>query len=117
MVKSGDYNSQGTRFSPTTEGEAKARAFLAERLNDSKVEVYSINVAPEMRNASVSFMPSIKFSAPENLPNGKVWRGENGYAIIQKEGGKFRVHSPIGLIGIAASYEAAEKMANKRNTK
>ena len=117
MVKSGDYNSQGTRFSPTTEGEAKARAFLAERLNDSKVEVYSINVAPEMRNASVSFMPSIKFSAAENLPNGKVWRGENGYAIMQKEGGKFRVHSPIGLIGIAASYEAAEKMASKRNNK
>ena len=63
------------------------------------------------------FMPSIKFSAPENLPNGKVWRGENGYAIMQKEGGKFRVHSPIGLIGIASSYEAAEKMANKRNNK
>ena len=65
----------------------------------------------------VSFQPAMQFSAPENLPNGKVWRGENGYAIIQKEGGKFRVHSPIGLIGIAASYEAAEKMANKRNTK
>ena len=62
-------------------------------------------------------MPAIKFSAPENLPNGKVWRGENGYAIMQKEGGKFRVHSPIGLIGIASSYEAAEKMANKRNNK
>jgi hypothetical protein len=59
MVKSGDYNSQGTRFSPTTEGDAAARAFLAERLNDSKVEFYSINVAPEMRNASVSFMPSV----------------------------------------------------------
>jgi len=65
----------------------------------------------------VSFQPSMQFSAPENLPNGKVWRGENGYAIIQKEGGKFRVHSPIGLIGIAASYEAAEKMASKRNNK
>jgi len=117
MVKNADYNSQGTRFSPTTEGEAKARAFLAERLNDSNAEVHSINITPEMRNASVSFMPAIKFSAPENLPNGKVWRGENGYAIIQKEGGKFRVHSPIGLIGIASSYEAAEKMASKRNNK
>ena len=65
----------------------------------------------------IRFMPAMQFSAPESLPNGKVWRGESGYAIIQKEGGKFRVHSPIGLIGIAASYEAAEKMANKRNTK
>ena len=79
--------------------------------------VHAINVTPEMRNASVSFMPSMQFSAAENLPNGKVWRGENGYAIMQKEGGKFRVHSPIGLIGIAASYEAAEKMASKRNNK
>jgi hypothetical protein len=59
----------------------------------------------------------MQFSAAENLPNGKVWRGENGYAIMQKEGGKFRVHSPIGLIGIASSYEAAEKMASKRNNK
>ena len=65
----------------------------------------------------IRFMPSIKFSAPENLPNGKVWRGENGYAIIQKEGGKFRVHSPIGLIGIASTYEDATKMASKRNKK
>lgn len=65
----------------------------------------------------IRFMPSMQFSAAENLPNGKVWRGESGYAIMQKEGGKFRVHSPIGLIGIAASYEAAEKMASKRNNK
>ena len=114
MVKSDDYNSQGTRFSPTTEGEAAARAFLAERLNDSKVEVYSINVAPEMRNASVSFMPSVKFSAPENLPNGKVWRGQSGFSIIQKDGGNFRVYSPLGLIGVASSYEKAERLANKR---
>lgn len=65
----------------------------------------------------VKFMPAMQFSAAENLPNGKIWRGENGYAIMQKEGGKFRVHSPIGLIGVAASYEAAEKMANKRNAR
>jgi len=84
---------------------------------DRSEQVNSINVTPEMRNASVSFMPAMQFSAPENLPNGKVWRGDNGYAIMQKEGGKFRVHSPIGLIGIASSYEAAEKMASKRNNK
>ena len=82
------------------------------------------NVVDDYKNSSKNqpfrggqFMPAMRFSAPESLPNGKVWRGENGYAIIQKEGGKFRVHSPIGLIGIAASYEAAEKMANKRNNK
>jgi hypothetical protein len=87
--------------------------------------VIKVNVKPKTASgvdagsptSSVKFMPSIKFSAPENLPNGKVWRGENGYAIMQKEGGKFRVHSPIGLIGIASSYEAAEKMASKRNNK
>lgn len=67
--------------------------------------------------SSVKFMPAMQFSVAENLPNGKVWRGENGYVIMQKEGGKFRVHSPIGLIGIASSYEAAEKMASKRNNK
>jgi len=71
----------------------------------------------DQNNPDIRFMPAMQFSAPENLPKGKVWRGENGYAIIQKEGGKFRVHSPIGLIGIASSYEAAEKMASKRNNK
>jgi len=116
MVKSGDYNSQGTRFSPTTEGEAAARAFLAERLNDSKVEVYSINVAPEMRNASVSFMPSVKFSAPEKLPNGQAWSTDNKYRVIQKEGGKYRVYAPTGvMIGVADTLDKSKKLIEKRS--
>jgi len=90
--------------------------YVQTRLGDQ----FKVKPASGLSGAAIEikkFMPAIKFSAPENLPNGKVWRGENGYAIMQKEGGKFRVHSPIGLIGIAASYEAAEKMASKRNNK
>jgi hypothetical protein len=90
--------------------------YVQTRLGDQ----FKVKPASGLSGAAIEikkFMPAMQFSAPENLPNGKVWRGENGYAIIQKEGGKFRVHSPIGLIGIAASYEAAEKMANKRNTR
>ena len=90
--------------------------YVQTRLGDQ----FKVKPASGLSGAAIEikkFMPAMQFSAAENLPNGKVWRGENGYAIIQKEGGKFRVHSPIGLIGIAASYEAAEKMANKRNTK
>jgi len=90
--------------------------YVQTRLGDQ----FKVKPASGLSGAAIEikkFMPAMQFSAAENLPNGKVWRGEDGYAIIQKEGGKFRVHSPIGLIGIAASYEAAEKMANKRNTR
>lgn len=57
--------------------------------------------------------PDIRFQPAENLPYGKVWRGESGLSIVQKDGGKFRVYSPLGLIGIVATYEAAEQLANK----
>lgn len=90
--------------------------YVQTRLGDQ----FNVKPASGLSGAAIvitKFMPAMQFSAPENLPNGKVWRGENGYVIMQKEGGKFRVHSPIGLIGIASSYEAAEKMASKRNNK
>lgn len=90
--------------------------YVQTRLGDQ----FKVKPASGLSGAAIEikkFMPAMQFSAAENLPNGKVWRGENGYAIMQKEGGKFRVHSPIGLIGIASSYEAAEKMASKRNNK
>jgi hypothetical protein len=78
--------------------------------------VYSINVAPEMRNASVSFMPSVKFSAPEKLPNGQAWSTDNNYRVIQKEGGKYRVYAPTGtLIGVADTLDKSKKLIEKRS--
>ena len=78
--------------------------------------VHAINVTPEMRNVSVSFMPEVKFSAPEKLPNGQAWSTDMNYRVIQKTGGKFRVYAPIGtLIGVAESLEQAKRLIEKRN--
>lgn len=64
--------------------------------------------------APVESATNIRFQPAEQLPNGKVWRGQSGFSIIQKDGGNFRVYSPLGLIGVASSYEKAERLANKR---
>lgn len=74
-----------------------------DRLNGSDTEHGPI------KEAMLNFQPAQK------LPHGNVWRGENGVSIVQRDGGKFRVYGPLGLLGVAASYEKAQQLANRRS--
>jgi hypothetical protein len=61
-------------------------------------------------------MPSVKFSAPEKLPNGQAWSTDNNYRVIQKEGGKYRVYAPTGaMIGVADTLDKSKKLIEKRS--
>ena len=58
--------------------------------------------------------PKINFQ-PEAMPNGTVYRADFGYTVVNKNGGKFRVFSPVGeLIAVAKSLEEAERLIAKR---
>lgn len=58
--------------------------------------------------------PDIRFQPPENLPHGKVWRGENGFSIVQKDGGNYRTYSPLGLLGVSSTIEKAKQLIQTR---
>ena len=68
---------------------------------------------------SVNFQPSeglVTFEAPEKLPNGQAWSTDNNYRVIQKEGGKYRVYAPTGvMIGVADTLDKSKKLIEKRS--
>lgn len=58
--------------------------------------------------------PQVNFM-PEAMPNGTVYRSSVGYNVVNKNGGKFRVYSPVGtLIAVANSLEEAQRMIERK---
>lgn len=58
--------------------------------------------------------PQVNFM-PEAMPNGTVYRSSVGYNVVNKNGGKFRVYSPAGiLVAVANSLEEAQRMIERK---
>jgi hypothetical protein len=73
-----------------------------------------IRVPANVRTSLDGGAPKINFQ-PEAMPNGTVYRADFGYTVVNKNGGKFRVFSPVGeLIAVAKSLEEAERLIAKR---
>ena len=67
-------------------------------------------------NPDIRFMPEVKFSAPEKLPNGQAWSTDMNYRVIQKTGGKYRIYAPTGaLIGVEDTLEKSKKLIAKKS--
>jgi hypothetical protein len=67
-------------------------------------------------NPDIRFMPEVKFSAPEKLPNGQAWSTNMNYRVIQKTGGKYRVYAPVGaMIGVTETLEQARRLIEKKS--
>lgn len=58
--------------------------------------------------------PQVNFM-PEAMPNGTIYRSNIGFTVVNKNGGKFRVYSPVGtLIAVANSLEEAQRMIERK---
>lgn len=52
---------------------------------------------------------------PETMPNGTVYRSNIGFTVVNKNGGKFRVYSPVGiLVAVANTLEESQRMIERK---
>lgn len=60
--------------------------------------------------------PKLKVNfMPESMPNGTVYRSNIGFTVVNKNGGKFRVYSPVGiLVAVANTLEESQRMIERK---